>query len=413
MRHGRGLLFVCLSLTFGTNALLAQVQEDRAVHAPPATSAAIPVPLPDAAPDAVMPSERPLVPESLPPISANGVNGLSLVGLISYAYTANATTGTAQLHADRVENASTTRTSGTLRLTLWLSTAGYRQTGYRTAIYTLGQLPPNSYYAPVDSGNLTFTTPPTGCYYVSMLLEEFQSGGTYAYVDYLDYNNLASINGGCPSGPPSCTYTLSSSTGNVAATGGSGTVNVVSGPSGCAGTWGSTPNASWLSVASGGSGSGAGTTTLTYSAASNSSTSSRSGTLTVAGSTFTVTQPGITTTPACTANATTLCLVNNRFKVTSTWKTSGGQTGVGQAVPITSDTGYFWFFGSTNVEMVVKVIAGCPLSNTYWVFAGGLTDVNVVLSVTDTKSGVVRTYTNPLGIAFQPIQDTSAFATCP
>jgi len=412
MRHARGLLFVCLSLTFGTNSIFAQVVKDHAFHEPPPASATIPVPLPEAAPDAVMPSERPLVPESLPPVSANGTNGLSLVGNISYSYLANSISGTATLHADKVQNTTTTRTSGTLRLTLWMSTGGYRQTGYRTAIYTMGQLPPNSFFAPIDSGNITFTTPPTGCYFVSMLLEEFQSDGTYAYVDYLDFNNLASINGGCPT-TTSCSYTLSTSTGSVAATGGSGTVNVVSGPSGCVGTWSSTPNASWLSVASGGSGSGAGTTTLTYSAQANSSSSSRSGTLTIAGNTFTVTQAGAVTTTPCSANATTLCLSSNRFKVTTTWKTSGGQTGAGQAVPLTSDTGYFWFFGSSNVEMVVKVIAGCPLSNTYWVFAGGLTDVNVTLTVTDTKSGVVRTYTNPLGIAFQPIQDTSAFATCP
>jgi hypothetical protein len=37
----------------------------------------------------------------------------------------------------------------------------------------------------------------------------------------------------------------------------------------------------------------------------------------------------------------------------------------------------------------------------------------VNLTLTDTKTGTVKTYTNPLGVAFQPIQDTNAFATCP
>src|SRR5205807_4105842 len=46
------------------------------------------------------------------------------------------------------------------------------------------------------------------------------------------------------------------------------------------------------------------------------------------------------------------------------------------------------------------------------VFAGGLTDVNVVLTVRDTVTGTTRTYTNPSGTAFQPIQDTDAFTTC-
>jgi hypothetical protein len=33
--------------------------------------------------------------------------------------------------------------------------------------------------------------------------------------------------------------------------------------------------------------------------------------------------------------------------------------------------------------------------------------------VTDTRSGILRTYTNAQGNAFQPVQDTAAFATCP
>jgi hypothetical protein len=114
----------------------------------------------------------------------------------------------------------------------------------------------------------------------------------------------------------------------------------------------------------------------------------------------------------CTANSTTLCLNNNRFAVSASWRT-GSQTGVGTAVPITSDTGYFTFFSATNVEVVIKVLDACGLNSRYWVFAGGLTDVNVTLTVRDTKSGTTRTYTNPLGVAFQPIQDTNALAVCP
>jgi hypothetical protein len=47
------------------------------------------------------------------------------------------------------------------------------------------------------------------------------------------------------------------------------------------------------------------------------------------------------------------------------------------------------------------------------VFAGGPTDVNVVITVTDTQTGATKTYTNPQRTAFRPIQDTSAFASCP
>ena len=115
---------------------------------------------------------------------------------------------------------------------------------------------------------------------------------------------------------------------------------------------------------------------------------------------------------ACAPDATTLCLNNGRFQVRVQWATPQGQSGVGQAVSLTSDTGHFWFFSASNVEMIVKVVTGCAFNSRIWVFAGGLTNVNVVMSVTDTQTGAVKTYTNAQGVPFQPIQDTDAFAGC-
>jgi subtilisin-like proprotein convertase family protein len=122
----------------------------------------------------------------------------------------------------------------------------------------------------------------------------------------------------------------------------------------------------------------------------------------------------------CTPGPQTLCLTPDngatvgRFRVTAAWKTPDGQTGVGQAVPLTSDTGYFWFFAATNVEAVVKVLNACvPPYNHFWVFAGGLTNVEVDLIVEDTKTGSRNVYHNAQGVSFKPIQDASAFATCP
>ncbi len=117
--------------------------------------------------------------------------------------------------------------------------------------------------------------------------------------------------------------------------------------------------------------------------------------------------------PGCTAGATDLCLQGSRFEVSVSWATAQGASGQGQAVPLTTDTGYFWFFSSANVEMVIKVLNGCALNESFWVFAGGLTNVQVDIAVTDTKTGTVKHYTNVQGAAFKPIQDTSAFATCP
>jgi hypothetical protein len=118
-------------------------------------------------------------------------------------------------------------------------------------------------------------------------------------------------------------------------------------------------------------------------------------------------------TSTCTANANTLCLTNNRFAVSTTWQKSDGSSGQGTAIPLSDDTGAFWFFSSANYEMMVKVLSGCAIDSRYWVFAGGLTNVAVTMIVTDTQNNTTRIYANPQGAPFQPLQDTNGFATCP
>ena len=115
----------------------------------------------------------------------------------------------------------------------------------------------------------------------------------------------------------------------------------------------------------------------------------------------------------CVAGPTTLCLNEDRFEVRVHWETSFGTSGDGQAKELTEDTGYFWFFEPDNVEVVLKVLNGCPVNGRFWVFAAGLTNVGVEISVTDTESGLTQPYQNSLGTPFAPIQDTAAFATCP
>ena len=115
---------------------------------------------------------------------------------------------------------------------------------------------------------------------------------------------------------------------------------------------------------------------------------------------------------ACIANATTLCLDDARFRVTAFYATAAGASGTGMGVPLTGDSGYFWFFSADNIELVVKVLTGCGVNNKFWVFTGGLTNVGVTLIVEDTLTGATRTYTNPVGNAYLPLQDTQAFA-CP
>lgn len=115
----------------------------------------------------------------------------------------------------------------------------------------------------------------------------------------------------------------------------------------------------------------------------------------------------------CVEDQDTLCLNDGRFRVEATFETPQGQTGAAHVVRLTDETGYLWFFTESNVEVVIKVLNACASRGRYWVFAGGLTNVRTVITVTDSRTGVRKTYTNPQRQAFQPIQDTSAFATCP
>ncbi len=114
----------------------------------------------------------------------------------------------------------------------------------------------------------------------------------------------------------------------------------------------------------------------------------------------------------CAPGPTTLCLNDDRFEVEVSWATALGSSGQGQAIQLTADTGYFWFFGQDNVEIVLKVLEACSPFGNYWVFAGGLTNVQATIVVTDTESGETHAYGNPLGTPFQPIQDAGNFIVC-
>jgi hypothetical protein len=76
------------------------------------------------------------------------------------------------------------------------------------------------------------------------------------------------------------------------------------------------------------------------------------------------------------------------------------------------DTGYFWFFDRNNVEIMVKVLNGCAVNSRFWVFAGGLTDVEVEMTIFDTETGAEKKYRNQLGQPFTLVRDTDAFGAC-
>jgi hypothetical protein len=144
--------------------------------------------------------------------------------------------------------------------------------------------------------------------------------------------------------------------------------------------------------------------------------------LTISGFSFDLS--GSTGSPGspCSPNATTLCIDQNpgdgRFMIQVSFHTSqgGGHSGSGNAIPLSSlgvtEGGLFWFFGAANPEMLIKILDGCSLNSHFWVFFAATTNVGFTVTVTDTLTGHLATYTNADRHAAPPVQDTSAL-TCP
>ncbi len=117
----------------------------------------------------------------------------------------------------------------------------------------------------------------------------------------------------------------------------------------------------------------------------------------------------LSTTAPCAADARTLCLNSNRFRVQVNWVAANvGTSGAGQAAPLASDSGSFWFFSAGNLELNLKVVDGRAVNGRFWVFFGALSDVQYTITVTDTETGLQKVYTNPQG-RLASVADTSAF----
>ncbi len=89
-----------------------------------------------------------------------------------------------------------------------------------------------------------------------------------------------------------------------------------------------------------------------------------------------------------------------------------GRAGTGLAIPQSDIFGYFSIpdltFNPGNPEVFVKILDGRTVNGQFWVFYGGLTDLEYTLTVTDETTGRVRTYTKPAGSACGGF-DTAAF----
>lgn len=169
--------------------------------------------------------------------------------------------------------------------------------------------------------------------------------GPYGLVMFRGFNGFPNIDGStisagnegltsnsvpfkCFASPP-CTYTLSPSSGNFLAAGGSGSFSIIADPgsTGSSCPWGPIINVPWITITSGSSSSGNGS--LSFNVAANTG-AARQGTIMIGGATFTVNQapPG----PA----AGSLVVVKSTVGGNGTFTFTGTGTGVPASFQITT-----------------------------------------------------------------------------
>ncbi|HVT59916.1 MAG TPA: hypothetical protein VHR45_16140 [Thermoanaerobaculia bacterium] len=103
------------------------------------------------------------------------------------------------------------------------------------------------------------------------------------------------------------------------------------------------------------------------------------------------------TAAGCVPAKNRLCLAGARFQVEVTWLLPGTASTPAAAVPLSPDSGAFWFFSPESEELVAKVVDGRPLNGHFWVFLAGLSDIGYTVTVTDTATGARKQYAKPPG----------------
>jgi hypothetical protein len=122
---------------------------------------------------------------------------------------------------------------------------------------------------------------------------------------------------------------------------------------------------------------------------------------------------------------TNLLLQNSRFLVTATFTDPAtGAQKTAQAVQLSDQSGYFWFFGSTNTELSLKILNGQLINGRSWIFLASMTTEGFSVKVTDLQtppncpfagdgsSCFSKTYTSPAGTN-QNFFDLQSFAGTP
>ncbi len=186
--------------------------------------------------------------------------------------------------------------------------------------------------------------------------------------------------------PGPCTFTVSPTSPEFPAAGGTGTISVTT-RSDCAWTASVSATATWITITAGQSGMGNGS--VSYSVAANSSTKSRSGTMTIAGRTVTVSQALdvslCTYATEYTSKSVTWCGGERSIRVTTQgdcpWTATSNATWLSITLPSRKGTTTLSYAVAPNTtggsRQAILTVAGTPVTITQGArSSGGMYDGN-------------------------------------
>jgi photosystem II stability/assembly factor-like uncharacterized protein len=101
-----------------------------------------------------------------------------------------------------------------------------------------------------------------------------------------------------------------------------------------------------------------------------------------------------------------------RFTVSAAWQDFDGKVGAATPVPLTGESGAFWFFDPGNVELGLKVLDAAAVNGHVWTFYGSLSSVLFEVTVADEATGAVHSYLNSAG-QLASVGDTRSLPAAP
>ena len=90
-----------------------------------------------------------------------------------------------------------------------------------------------------------------------------------------------------------------------------------------------------------------------------------------------------------TASREQVSLHNGQFLVEAEWIGGPAAGEPLRAVTLGKDSGYFWSFSSTNVELTVKILDGGLVNGKFWVFLAPMTSLGLEVTVYDARGCTV------------------------